>query len=218
MFFLAPKPRVAGPAKTKTFISTLTISGSVNPATYSSYNFGSAAAGTLIIVAAEASGASGVTLTGITIGGNAMTLIVGAAVSQHRSAIYAYRVPAGATLTTANIVVTYSGSVPRNSIAVWKVTNVDDITPTATATSTADPATATLPVADKGVAFGFAGVSDTGSATWSGLTEDSDVNYDSANGHSSGGSAATTGDGSLSISCDRTSADARRTAVFASFA
>jgi hypothetical protein len=91
--------------------------------TFTSQNLGTADATRIIAIGVAHGGTSGITVSGVTVGGNAATQAPGA-VQNETSGMHSdiwYYADAGALGTSANIVVTASSSQGRCAIAVYRV-------------------------------------------------------------------------------------------------
>lgn len=104
--------------------------------TFSSQSIGTAATGRQIVIGVAGSRGGTVSVTSVTVGGNAATQLCtdegsGGGANQ-RTALYIIQVDTG---TTADIVVTYSTTCARSGIGVWAVYDLQSSTPVATATS-----------------------------------------------------------------------------------
>lgn len=97
--------------------------------------------------------------------------------------------------------VTMTGSQSRCTLDIYAVFAIDSTTPVATISDTdnSNPQTGSLATSIGGIAIGVAAERTVGSYTWSGLTEDSDYQYDTASRTSSAASATTSG-ASISVS------------------
>jgi hypothetical protein len=120
--------------------------------TFTDEDIGSEAASRIVVVACHSDGGN-VTLSSVTIGGNAASLITTGG-TQPRCALAYLVVPTG---TTATIVVTWSGGVTRSRIDVWSLKGMGSSTPIdtdapATATTTTSTVTLDLPTGSFGVA------------------------------------------------------------------
>lgn len=145
--------------------------------TFASQSFGVAVAGRRIVVAATGRGGGSFTLNSVTIGGVSATKVVGLAVSTTNIVdLWIADVPTGAT---GSVVLTFSGTMARAAISVFRMVDAGSATAHATATdSTAsgNDMSVSLNVPAKGGAIAVV-ASNTASSityTWSGLTEDAD--------------------------------------------
>lgn len=104
--------------------------------TFSAVSLGTAATGRRIVVGVSGSKGGTVSVSSVTVGGNSATQLCtdegsGGGANQ-RTALYIITVDSG---TSADIVVTYSGTCARSGIGVWAVYDLQSSTPVATATS-----------------------------------------------------------------------------------
>lgn len=111
--------------------------------TFSAVSLGAAATGRRIVIGVAGSKGGTVSVTSVTVGGNAATQLCtdegSGGGANKRTALYIITVDSG---TSADIVVTYSGTCARSGIGVWAVYDLQSSTPVATATSqTVDPYT-----------------------------------------------------------------------------
>ncbi len=108
-----------GTARTFEYVTTTAVTiSSVSSYTFSAVSIGAAVATRKIVVAVGASASVSRSISSVTLGGNAMTLIV-AATSANPLGIYTIDVAAG---TTADVVVTFSGSMSRCRVSVYRFT------------------------------------------------------------------------------------------------
>jgi len=159
-------------------------------------SIGSAAAARYVVVMVSARGTGGAsrTITGLTIGGVAASLLVASASISNPTAIFGLLVPGG---TTANVVVTASGVMSRCSIGVGTIDRYLSSTPTDAATTTATSTSIALPLAISagGVGFWCVSTAAVGDVAWANATEQ----YDLTPGTVFRGSAATYKDGAGSM-------------------
>lgn len=157
---------------TRTFVAT-TIDGVTltTTTTFPAHAIGTAAADRYVLVGAQMNIGTARSITSITIGGNAASLTATGS-SVRCSAFGILAVPTG---TTANIVVTWSGSGSGHCrIGVWNINGgLLSVTPTSTSNDT-DGAVSVL-VDAGGVAFAIASGSNNTTGTWTGVTEDYDT-------------------------------------------
>jgi hypothetical protein len=171
--------------------------------TYASLAFGAADANRTIAVAIAARMTTVNTISSVTIGGIAATLVAGSVVQVSgtngaNSAIYQAAVPSG---TTGDVVVTYGAAAARTGVSVYRLITG---TPTATSANTyanasGNPAAAaiTIPSGGKGFAAVFQ-TSGTSVYTWSNATPSGGDYQVSAGGASRFSSATVTSTGSPS--------------------
>lgn len=156
--------------------------------TFTNIDLGTPAVDRCVIVSAYGKKFGGASsLTSLTIGGEAATIIDtanGTDANTSIVALAAYELPTGATST---IVVTWANSMIRSGIGVWTGYGLESCTsPFQVASSTASDPTANLDIPEGGVTVG-AGVGDV-SGTWSGLPEDFVATLEGSFTYSSGAS------------------------------
>lgn len=167
--------------------------------TFSGVTIGTAAATRRVIVGVyvRRSGA-GTSLTGVTVGGVAATLLTNSVIGRTDRALYIAHVPTG---TTADIEVSTSSFANYFQIGVWAATGLTSNTPLDVKTSIVDPASATITTQDGGFVIGYcAGMATSGSAAWTNGSERFDALNDATDIHT-GADAATSGT-SLVLTCD----------------
>ena len=148
--------------------STMTVSG---------LSIGAADDSRRVIAAIAWNAGSNQTVSSATIGGVAATIVVQAmsTTGSAGSALLIASVPSG---TTADVAVTFSGSVSRMSAATYRVVNLNSATAYATANDTeaaSGEVTGSLNVPAGGFVVAVASTSDGASWSWTaGPTEDSD--------------------------------------------
>ncbi|HEV7282287.1 MAG TPA: LamG-like jellyroll fold domain-containing protein [Pirellulaceae bacterium] len=130
------------------------------------------------------------------------------------SAIAIAAVPTG---TTGDIVVTMNIHHLRCSVAAYRVVGIDGVTAYDSATSTATDPTVNLDIPAGGVAIAGANSAAADSATWTGLTEDFDDNFNAFSTHSGASGAFPSAESNLPITCNWSSGSVPA-AVFASWA
>lgn len=150
--------------------------------TFSTVALGTASSDRYIVAVAtvRTSGTTDITMT-CTIGGVSATSVATVASltsSAHRQNIFIAAVPTG---TTGNVVLTFSRSAIRSMISVFAVTGIDGLTASATATSTASPATGTITIPAGGVAIAGSYNILGGAYTWSNLTKQHDSIFATSN-------------------------------------
>lgn len=156
---------------TVTFIGTTSSTTNATTYTFNTVNIGGPG---LIVVVAQASADTGInrTLSSLTVNGTAASIHSNTS-SQDFAFITSSRVSSG---STANIVVTFSGSVLRCLIAVYRIQNNDNDTPVQALTnySSSDVTSRSLNFTASGTAVGVFGAtsgSGSGTFTWSNATE-----------------------------------------------
>jgi hypothetical protein len=136
--------------------------------TFLAVDIGTAAAGRFVVIGTSSGRGVPHTVTGVTIGGNAASVIVQRANSESTVSLWGLVVPTG---TTATVVVTTSASVGRVIIGSWA--NYDLISTTAQATNNAitDPATLNLNTTTGGIIIAFAATFvNAATISWTGIT------------------------------------------------
>src|SRR5579863_1461870 len=134
---------------TRTYEATAATGVSGGSVTFTGVAFGAAAANRYIVVALYLDG-SGISMTGVTIGGITATAVVGSGNGTMAPSIWIAAVPTG---TSGNVVATSTASpgTAEYGIAVYAMYSNGSATPSATGTSTASPPTATVAVPAGGV-------------------------------------------------------------------
>lgn len=173
MFFVPAYCIASKVAATITFLGSDEQSGNASTTvTFSSKTLGAAGANRQIIVCTYTTGATPIvqTLTVNGVSATALKQASGGAVTE--AEIWIATVPTG---TSGDIVLTYVGVNGDIGIAWFDVRNAQS-TAAATASSTANPGSASLAVTANGIAVGMAGGSGGGVSTftWGNLTERSD--------------------------------------------
>lgn len=208
-------------AITKSFTGSAAQTPSQTVYTFSSQALGTAASDRYIVVGTLARAAAARTLDSVTVGGVAATKLTALENAGSNSGLWLAAVPTG---TTGDVVLTFSSTMVRAAIAIWRVDGIST-TPTDVDTSDALPATANITIAAGGVAFGasFVGINTTTlTATWTNLTTDADY-LTSASWEDNGrGSFASDAFGSaqteLALTCTWNNTPTGQTASFASLA
>lgn len=206
-------------------VVTITVTdSSEDPTDLTTYTFSTQAIGTasmdriVIVGAIGRAGATGRTISSVTIGGNAAGSVGAAAAADDTTnsrvaQLFALLVTSG---TTADIVVTFNSTMVRAGIVVWAMTGTGGSTNAHdSATSTASPATTTAcSIPTNGGAVGVCYSTDANGRIWTGLTEDSDNAVESqyvGGAHKN----VTTAEGSPTIEVDTTANSAMAVASFA---
>jgi hypothetical protein len=183
MLLLTPPPIWTPPKVTTSFCVQTGNASALTTYTFAGHSIGAAPAGALanrtIFVVINATDAVPKTINSVTVGGVAMSEVFTQQYSgsgDFRSAWYAVRLPNSNVNTTADIVVTWSAGVDNCTIAVFAVYNLLSLTPIATVGSQTLNASSTLNINSRagGVVLGHIAGNASGTATWTGLTEDSD--------------------------------------------
>ncbi len=142
--------------------------------TFSGVSIGAADANRYVVVGLALRAAGNRTISSVTIGGvtatSAVDLDGDAGGNTTRAALFIAAVPTG---TTADVVMTLSGSAARAAVVAWRLVNAN---PTAndTDTSSSDPSGSTLNIPAGGVGIGFGASHNGTSVSWTNLVEDVD--------------------------------------------
>jgi len=157
--------------------------------TFSAQAIGTAASDRYVIVGVAGSNTASEPST-VTVGGVSATKVVGTAGGNHSAGLWVALVTSG---STADIVVTWPGSIDRCAIGVWSSTGLSSVTPSNTATSNATPGSCTVTTLAGGFAIAFSHLGY-GTVTWSGtgVTQDFNTSIE-ASVKNTGASAATDG-------------------------
>lgn len=169
---------IAGAGKPEISITYVTEAGSgtnLTTYTFAATSIGTAAADRVVIVAAGGASGSARTISSVTIGGNTATVAVTQASTSGvgvRCGLYYLAVAAG---TTADIVVTFSGSMASCRIATFAMTGHTSAIPAATGadgsgSTTFDP-NCNVTTGDVLISMS---VADGSAVAWTGATEQSD--------------------------------------------
>lgn len=177
-----PAAAASAPAITSSYVTNAndTFVNSTSK-TFSSVSIGTADSLRYILVGVIclSNGNGSKTISSVTVAGNSATLLFQSTPANDGSNNYSvagFALIALPTGTTANIVVTCSGSMYGFCITVWKLINLQSTTPVATATSTnANPLSGSINVSAGGSAFGVTRGDASHSNTWSGITERFDI-------------------------------------------
>lgn len=188
---------------TATYLQNAVDTSSQTTYTFTSQNFGTAASNRFLIVAFASrhnSGSSGVTVTGVTIGGLTATQIVAGSNSQGNNCeIWGVVVPTG---TSGTVAITFSSAKNGIGMALYSCV-VNSTTPVQTATSTTTPSpTGNVNVPANGFAIGVGFRDSNTTATWSGI----DLDDNMANGSNRSTSVAhknfTSAQTPLAVTCN----------------
>ena len=142
--------------------------------TFSSQDFGEAAANRYIVVTAGGYDTSNETVSSITIGGVTATIAVQVTGNSVTAAIAIAKVPTGAT---GDVVVTFSGNMENAGIGVYRLVNLQSATATDTGTDIAESSNAladdlTIPADGCGIGYAYIQSSNTDRTfSWTNLTE-----------------------------------------------
>lgn len=163
-----------------TYVSTATDTSNGAIYTFTGQNIGTPAADRYLVVEVGGSGGT-TTLSGVTVGGTPMTIHVQSNNATGCSAICGLLYPSG---STADIVVTFSGSKNRAGIGVHTLNKLQSTTPVHTNSafdSTNADVSTTINYQEGGAVIGAAWVvaANGQSWTWTNLTEDFDSTVES---------------------------------------
>jgi hypothetical protein len=199
------------------YVATVSDTTDASSYTFTGAAIGTAAADRIVLAVVYFRTTADAAISGVTIGGNAATQVVGLANLTAGAGgyvgIWALAVASG---TTADIVVTTSANALRCIVDVYKATGIN-ATATATSTDNAGPYTASPTVAAGGVSLGAVDAGFATAAAWSGLTERTDAVYESLMLASSASGEFAEAQSPLSISCTLTGTENGPAAVFATF-
>ncbi len=203
---LMPQYKVAPavvPATVSYTAQAVITTNSASPYTHSSQAIGTADASRQVVVGVNCQD-SGVTVSALTVGGVSASQIIGATDgnnADNRVELWAASVPTG---TTADIVVTYSGSPQNCCIGVWAIygasTSAHD-----TASDDAAPNAPSIDIPAGGVCIGFA--NGQGTYSWTNLTESFDATMEGSTTYTGASDAFATAQTSLTITCDSSTND-----------
>lgn len=149
--------------------------------TFSGENLGTAAGDRYIIVGVAArAGATGRSISSITVGGVSATIsIQGTQDGAAACCVGALAIAAVPTGTTGDVVVTFSGGMLRCAIQLYRATGLSSATPSDTDSDVSGAANPTVnldvPAGGFAIGSGVSGSSSGGPVTWTGLTEDYDA-------------------------------------------
>lgn len=167
--------------------------------TFSSLNLGTANSTRKIVVFVTARLATATTVSSVTVAGNSATVIGGNSSSQDYRSAWIVDVPSG---TSGNVVVNWAASATRCCVICYALYNS-----TALYGSSFVANTSTLSIATpSGNSVVISCICDTGSGhqtnvTWTGLTEDIDLNWSTnAQSSSASGSFSTSGTKTITVS------------------
>lgn len=161
------------------YVATVSSTANASSYTFTDASIGTAASDRIVCVVVAYRSAGNVTVSSVTIGGNAATA---AAECQNFSTntgfcgIYYLAVASG---TTANIVVSLSGTAARCCVDVYEATGINS-TPHATGTDISSPYSISLDIPAEGVALGGFQAAATATVNWTNLTERADTQVESA--------------------------------------
>ena len=190
------------------FLQTAEDTTDASPYTFAAQNLGTAAGDRYIIVAVFARDtSSGQTLTGVTVGGVAATLIANNAVTDaaSRTEITALAIAAVPTGTTGDIVCTFSAAMVRCCIAAYRATGLASATPSDTDmdTSIGEDVALTIDVPVNGFVLAVATSQHNSlTETWSGVTEDYALTSEASSRFTGGSLEYSSGSTGQAIACN----------------
>lgn len=170
-------------AATVDFLQTATDASDVSTYTFSSQNLGAADSTRRIVVCIESRGTTSQTVSSVTVAGVSATEVRQQATGFNVVAIYIAEVPSG---TTGDVVVTFADAMLRCAIQMYRLVDIDSTTEHQQGASTVENPTYNLNIPAGGVAVACSVTgNDTGSTSWTNLTEDADgllefIQYSSA--------------------------------------
>lgn len=181
-------PPVAGTPLVLTSVTSAT--NDASSYTFSNINIGAPDANRYVVVGFSAStGTASITISSVTIAGVTATLLekaeYSATLASRDSGIYIAAVPTG---TTATIVITFSGTMSRIGLNVYRLVGITSTTPQDTTVVTGAAGTVydlSLVGTSAGFIIAQTMVQASTSYTWSGAIEDNDAAIESALTHSS---------------------------------
>lgn len=186
--------------------------------TFASQNLGAADSNRYIVVSAVARKAgSAFTLSSITVGGVSATIvkqITNTGTNSNTAALAIAKVPTG---TTGDIVVTWSTTVLRCQINVWRVVGIGSVTAYDSDSSTANDPSVNLDIPGRGFAVGAALTAAATSVSWTGLVEDSDSTLESFVTQSAASQEFTSSEVGRTLTADFASGESESAGVFASW-
>jgi len=190
--------------------------------TFTSFGIGSADAARRVIVLVNFSASPPTTLSSVTVGGQATSIVSSVSNSGSVAAICITDNPITSG-STADIVVNTNDNAFQMGIATYRAVNLDSTTPTATETATASGQSRSLSVLTGGCIIGNGGNmgfnGDTGDRiSWTNLTRNYHINgYDIGIGHrTSGAFFVSSSDQTRSVTCNMTD-EFRPVVCYASF-
>lgn len=163
-----------------TFVDSDASSADSNSYSFASQSLGDAASDRVIIIGANGGTGSDITITSVTLDGNAATEIIkqGSTSVRGTAGLFAIAWPAG---TTGTIVVNWNGTSVGCGLVVYRMTGTGgSITAHDTGADgdTSNPLSDTLNIPANGGAAAIACVTAAVTQTWAGLTEDVDAVVD----------------------------------------
>jgi hypothetical protein len=169
--------------------------------TFASLDIGTASPTRKVIVGITTGATADRTISSVTVAGIAASLVdtisdfngIG---TYYRAALYIAEVPTG---TTGNVVVTMSGATSACGVGIWAADGLASATATTTTTDTDDPFSLNINTTAGGIVVAIVNNSP---VTWTGLTENFDVNPAADLWHTGASAAITTASTPLTITAD----------------
>lgn len=170
--------------------------------TFAAQNIGTADSGRHVIVAIQSRGGSGSSaISTVTVGGVSATIVQQQFNNAGGANVAGIAIAAVPTGTTGDIVVTFSTGQSRAAIQAYRAVGLDSATPNDGSTSTAAAPTYAIHVPAGGIAVGCGCSNAGGTATWTGITEDSDAVVESLICATSASSLFASEQTGLSLTC-----------------
>lgn len=187
--------------------------------TFSSQNLGTAAADRYIIVAVQSRsvGTDVHTIDSVTVGGVSATIVVQRQNNAANSSYAGLAIAAVPTGTTGDVVVTFSTTMLRCEVGLWRATGLASATATDFGSSTASAPTYAIDVVAGGFAIGAVTQSNGVSAAWTNLTEKYDDLQDLNTILTGASDEFATQQTNLSLTCTISGTNSEPVGVFASW-
>jgi hypothetical protein len=202
------------------FLQAASSTTDTNAYTFAAQNLGAADPNRYIIVAAMArrAGVTAMTISSITVGGVAATIVVQLQANPTNTNIAGLAIAAVPDGTTGDVVVTFSQTMVRCGIALYRAVGISSATPTDTGSNAVDPISDTLNVLAGGFAIGCViGGSGTTTVAWTNLTENYDANIESAITYSGASAVFPTEQTALAMTGDFSTSGGDDVGVFAAW-
>lgn len=167
------------------FLQTASTTTGATTFTFSSQNLGTASSDRYIIVGigTRKAGTTG-QINSVTVGGVSATIVGQTkATGDSNNSTAGMAIALVPTGTTGDVVVTMSEAFLRMGISLWSATSLSSITPTDSGTSNASDPTDNLNISAGGFAIGYSFAGSNVTATWTGLTENFDTNFQTNASH-----------------------------------
>ena len=185
------------------YITNSTDTSNLTTYTFSSLSLGTVATDRHIVIAGAARSSVARTLDSITVGGVTATQNALRDTSNSKAFLYIAAVPTG---STGDVVVSFSGGMLRCGVGLYRLDDLVSATAHDSGTSSADPTTFDLDIPVNGAAIGVsANFASGGTASWTGVTEDFDVDMEPTDNRFSAGHVdLPVGETDRTIECDWT--------------